>query len=108
MKQSVTKIQYLGEQLNHLRHVHSAMAANATTETTIEVSWVLIDYMLWTIDHRPAPVDPYRAKTSRYDREELKTLLAMVSRDTGKLEVLLRPTLEDLERAEAKIKEAGL
>lgn len=47
-----------------------------------------------------SPTGLYQAKTNRYDREELKTLLDVVSRDTAKINVLMRAALGDLERAE--------
>lgn len=100
----MTETRDLGEQLDHLRHVHSAMARNATTETMLEVSWCLLDYMLWTMDYKPAPADPYRPITSPEARAAMRDVVASNPMFKTGVEALI----DDLERAEAVIKGAGL
>lgn len=102
----MTETRDLNEQLDHLRKVHSAMARNATAETMIGVSWILIDYMLWTIDHRQAPVDPYRPKTKPFERGQLYSVISQSG--SGSAVDLLGDVLRDLDQAEAKIREVGL
>lgn len=88
--------------LADLRQWHADNAKDATVATQTKIPWVLVDYILWTLDRNKLPMT-HKPITTRKVRGELWTELLKQRGLPTHLTDRVFAVLKDLEHAEATL-----